>query len=249
MVSARTQALAARVVQGAGTAVLVAVPFVLLLFLVRGNWAPLRALDLTANDHLTDYVRAHPPLLFALRAVAVGFAPKVFYVVEATLVAWLWWRGLRRLAVWVVVTALTGALLGAALKLLVERARPLVDDPVASAGGFSFPSGHALNSFVGCAILLLVFLPALRGWRRRAAWAAAVAVVAVTGFDRVALGVHYVSDVVAGWAVAAATVAGTTAGFEVWRREHRLPASSVAEGVQPEAARALTVGDRERDRS
>ena len=68
------------------------------------------------------------------------------------------------------------------------------------------------------------------------AYALGVAVVLLTGFDRVALGVHYVSDVVAGWIVALACLAGTAGAFEVWRREHGRPASSPSEGVDPDAA-------------
>jgi undecaprenyl-diphosphatase len=60
--------------------------------------------------------------------------------------------------------------------------------------------------------------------------------VLLTGFDRVALGVHYVSDVVAGWIVALACLAGTAGAFEVWRREHGRPASTPSEGVDPDAA-------------
>ena len=62
------------------------------------------------------------------------------------------------------------------------------------------------------------------------------AVVLLTGFDRVALGVHYVSDVLAGWVVALAVLAGTA-------RPSRSGAASTAdrrprssEGVDPEAA-------------
>jgi hypothetical protein len=46
--------------------------------------------------------------------------------------------------------------------------------------------------------------------------------------------------VVAGWAVALSCIAGTAAGFEVWRREHGRRPSTVAEGVEPEAAPELS---------
>jgi len=63
--------------------------------------------------------------------------------------------------------------------------------------------------------------------------------VGVTGFDRVALGVHFVSDVVAGWVVAGACLAATAAAFEIWRREEGLAPSTVTAGVSPEAADEL----------
>jgi len=66
-------------------------------------------------------------------------------------------------------------------------------------------------------------------------------VVLLVGFDRVALGVHYVSDVVAGWIVALACLVGTAGAFEVWRREQgRSPANPSEQGVDPEAANELT---------
>ena len=112
-----------------------------------------------------------------------------------------------------------GGVLGVVLKLLVDRARPTFPEPVAHASGYSFPSGHALNSALGVGVLLLVFLPVLTRVGRAVAYTLGAALVLLTGYDRVALGVHYVSDVVAGWAVALACLAGTAAGFEIWRRE------------------------------
>jgi undecaprenyl-diphosphatase len=135
-----------------------------------------------------------------------------------------------------VTTAAVGGVVGVLLKLVVTRARPAFDQPVAHAGGYSFPSGHALNSFLCTGVLILVFLPILSRAGRWLAFALGTAIVLLTGFDRVALGVHYVSDVVAGWIVALACLASTAAAFEVWRREHGRPASSPSEGVDPDAA-------------
>ena len=130
-------------------------------------------------------------------------------------------------------------LLDPSLKTLVGRIRPVVDVPVAAAPGNSFPSGHALNSFLCTGVLILVFLPVLSRAGRWFAYVLGAAIVLLTGFDRVALGVHYVSDVVAGWGVALACLAGTSAAFEIWRREHGRRPSAVDEGVDPEAASAL----------
>ena len=104
---------------------------------------------------------------------------------------------------------------------------------MAHASGYSFPSGHALNSFLCVGILILVFLPVLRPAGRRLAYAVGAALVLLTGFDRVALGVHYVSDVLAGWGAALAVLAGTAAAFEIWRREHGRPSSTASRGRRP----------------
>src|SRR5205823_14443517 len=82
------------------------------------------------------------------------------------------------------------------------------------------PSGHALGSIVGCGVLLLVLLPLVRSANgRRLCWAAAAAIVLAVGFARVGLGVHYVSDVLAGWVLGLGWLAATTAAFQAWRRE------------------------------
>jgi undecaprenyl-diphosphatase len=65
----------------------------------------------------------------------------------------------------------------------------------------SFPSGHALGVTVGVLSLLTVLLPVVRSrWRTALVVGGAVAVLAI-GVGRVALNVHYPSDVVAGWAL------------------------------------------------
>jgi membrane-associated phospholipid phosphatase len=99
--------------------------------------------------------------------------------------------------------------LGALLKVVVGRARPGFDEPVATAAGYSFPSGHALNAAVGCMVLVLALGPLWTPRGRRWGWWVAVAVVVLTGVDRLVLGLHYLSDVLAGWSAAAALVVGT----------------------------------------
>ena len=228
--------LLGRLALGALVAVLVAVPFTLLMLLVLSEWEPLDQLDRSVADSLNSAARGDGALVNALDVGAVVFEPMVFRALVLGVAIWLWRRGAKRLAAWSVVTMAVGGILGVVLKLLVNRARPEFPEPVAHASGYSFPSGHALNSMLGVGVLLLVFLPILRGRGRVLAYLAGAAVVLLTGFDRVALGVHYVSDVVAGWVVALAVLAGTATAFEVWRREQGQRPSEVSEGVDPEAA-------------
>jgi undecaprenyl-diphosphatase len=165
----------------------------------------------------------------------------VFRVAVAALVITLFVRGARRLAWWAAITMATGSALGLVLKLIVARARPSFDLPLATAPGYSFPSGHALNSTVGVLVLLLVVLPALRSTTQKvAAWAAGLMIIALTGLDRIGLGVHYVSDVVAAWLVGVALVAATAAAFETWRRDVGRPAHDPLAGMDPEETRQVT---------
>jgi membrane-associated phospholipid phosphatase len=163
--------------------------------------------------------------------------------VYTAVVAWLLWRRLPRLALFVVVTTQGSSLLNGLVKLAVDRARPVLPDPVAHASGLSFPSGHAQSAMVSYSVLLLVFLPVLRGAWRGVAVSVAVAMVAAIGFSRLALGVHYVSDVLAGYVLGAAWVAAMTASFSAWRRESGRPGVDAAQGLEPEQAERLTPHD------
>jgi undecaprenyl-diphosphatase len=236
------RSLGARLALGGGVAALLAIPFLFLLLLVEGAWTPLQNLDEDTASTLNDLGRSDQTLVDVLRVGADVMDPWVFRVAVLLVAAWLWRRGARRLAAWAVVTMAIGGLLGLVLKLLVERARPHFPEPVAHASGYSFPSGHALNSFLGVGVLLLVFLPVLTRTGRLVAYAVGAAVVLFTGFDRVGLGVHYVSDVVGGWIAALAVLAGTAAAFEIWRREQGHRPSRVDEGVDPEAAPDISDG-------
>jgi membrane-associated phospholipid phosphatase len=86
------------------------------------------------------------------------------------------------------------------MKAAVDRPRPVWPDPVDSAHYAAFPSGHAMTATVVCGLLLWLLHHHGAG---RALWRTAVTVAAVSvtgvGVTRVWLGVHWASDVVAGW--------------------------------------------------
>jgi membrane-associated phospholipid phosphatase len=116
----------------------------------------------------------------------------------------------RRLDAAFLILALAGAeALTWSLKALFQRPRPSFDDPIATASSFSFPSGHSLVSLAVYGALAYVLLDSLRSRRTRAACVAGAAVlVTAIGFSRLYLGVHYLSDVLAGYAVALAWLLG-----------------------------------------
>src|SRR6266566_3451058 len=217
----------------------VGVPVTLLALLLRAKWGPLIRLDTSVANALHSLAVRDHWLVSVLKVASTVFNPTVFRVVVTGLAVWLLVIGRRRLALWTLITIWGAALLGWGLKVVVNRARPDLVDAVATAPGRSFPSGHALNSVVGCGVLLLVLSPLLsRAWRL-VARVAAVLVVLLVGFARVGLGVHYLTDVVAGWTIGAAWLAVTAAVFEAWRRDvglrpavHELEAEpEIAEGV------------------
>ena len=100
-----------------------------------------------------------------------------------------------RTALFIVIVMLGAAVLEAVTKLAVGRDRPTFVHPVASAAGKSFPSGHALGAVLAFGLLALL-VP--RRFTVAAGVGGGVAVLVVS-YSRVALGVHYLSDVVSGW--------------------------------------------------
>ncbi|MEV8034296.1 phosphatase PAP2 family protein [Streptomyces sp. NPDC086182] len=224
-----------RLLGSAAVAAIAAVPFGLLLVLVEGRWRPLRRLDTGAARRLHGVALDHPAWTSTLRFLSDRvWDPLTLRAAVALLTVWLVYRRAWRLAAWSAVTAVAGGVIGLLVKTVVERARPSLEDPVARAPGFSFPSGHAMTATTSFAVLLLVLLPLVpRAWRALC-WYAAVLCVLGVGFTRVALGVHWFSDVVGGWLLGLAVVALTTWAFEAWRVDAGRARTAVGEGLEPE---------------
>lgn len=218
---------------------LVAVPFGLMVLLVEDKWSPLSEADANARDGLHGYAVTHAGFVGAMQLISDSGSALAWLLVLGAVVLWLLWRRLPRLALFVVVTAAGSSVLNAVVKSAVHRLRPALANPVAHAGGFSFPSGHAQAAVVGYAVLLLVFLPFLHAFVRKTAVTFAILLVVAIGLSRVALGVHYVSDVIAGIVLGAAWVAAMAAAFNTTRVERGRRRVEVAENLEPELAPRL----------
>lgn len=114
--------------------------------------------------------------------------------------------GRRRTAVFILLAVVGGMLLSDVSKALVGRERPeITHQLVLPPRDASFPSGHALGSAVVYLTLALVAAPHLpRRSLRRYVIASSLLVVVLVGVSRIYLGVHYLTDVLAGWAGGAA---------------------------------------------
>ncbi|GLY92982.1 hypothetical protein Acsp02_02380 [Actinoplanes sp. NBRC 103695] len=233
--------------------VLLVGPFALLAIFVAGSWTPLHAFDASVSNAVHVWAVGHPAVVDAMEVWSLVFSPMALRAAALVLIVWLFRRRAVRLAWWVIATMTAGGVFAALLKLLVERDRPEFLDPVARAAGYSFPSGHAANAALACGVFLLVLLP-LGRWRP-ALWTGAVVITVVTGLTRIGLGVHFTSDVVAGWLLGLAMVTATTAAFHTRTRNERsswvrTPRDSRAASSQTgdRADRGLVAGD-DRDRS
>ena len=105
-----------------------------------------------------------------------------------------WWPSLITL----VVAVPGGMLLNEWVKVLVHRQRPFVDGPFVDWSGYSFASGHTIGATLLYGQLLLFILPVLkaRHWRLLSIFSA-MSLVALVGFSRIALGAHFLTDVLA----------------------------------------------------
>lgn len=220
---------------------LVAVPFGVLLLLVRERWAPLLSADTSVARDLHAFALSSDAFVGLMKALSAIGSAAAYLPAFAVLAAVLVRRRLPRLAVFAVVTVLGSSALNALVKIAVDRARPALPDPVASASGLSFPSGHAQAAVVCYAVLLIVLAPMLDRRGRRVAMCGAGLMALAIGFSRVALGVHYVSDVLAGYVLGAAWVAAMTAAFAAWRRDRGPGADPYGSAAAPTAARPVAV--------
>jgi undecaprenyl-diphosphatase len=158
---------------------------------------------------ITEAVRAEGlrGLLSPLRAITeLGSTGAVTIVALLTLLVGVligpWMHG--------VVGAVTIGLASAgneALKTVIARARPDLLDPIVEERGFSFPSGHSALGMAAWGILaVLVMRSRLPLGVRRAIVAVLAVLIVLIGVSRIWLGVHYPTDVLAGWTAGAVIV-------------------------------------------
>jgi len=210
--------------------------FALLLILVRLRWAPLESADHGAATRINSLIAGQATIVAVVKAVTwLGSGGVLWTVIGAAAVV-LAIRRRWRLAIYLLVSGAGALVLDPMLKSLVGRLRPLVGHPVAHGNGNSFPSGHSLGSIICYGAIFLVFLPAMRGRWRRAFIAGISTLVALIGISRILLGVHYISDVLGGWALGITWLGLTAFAFELTRRAAGQPVTDpVTEGLEPEA--------------
>jgi undecaprenyl-diphosphatase len=117
----------------------------------------------------------------------------------AAVAIWLWQAGHRRTAIVVVTNAIVCQLLMVALKLYIQRPRPMLFDEITRPETFSFPSGHAMAAMATYGTIAAAVI-AHHARHRAVVVACAALLIFTIGFSRVYLGVHWPLDVLAGFA-------------------------------------------------
>ena len=148
-------------------------------------------------------------LFFSAIGYQYGVVP-----VDIALVLVLALRRRYRESVFAAVATGGSGLLNVVAKQAFARDRPSLWESIAPEHNFSFPSGHAMGSMTLAAVLVLLAWPTRWRWPVVAAMAVFVPMV---GLSRVYLGVHYPSDILAGWAAALVWATGAYLLVFRWR--------------------------------
>jgi YegS/Rv2252/BmrU family lipid kinase len=232
------------------TVVLGALPFTVITLLVAGHWPPLQRWDESTAARSAAYGAAHESMVDVWQVLGAVVLPWTSRAVLVVVAAYLWHRRARLLAVWLLTSAVAELVLVQVSKALVERPRPV--PMLVDAEGFSYVSSHAAAAFVMAGALGVV-LPSVRGWRRRfrlLVLLPVIAVVWIASADRIALNVHFVSDILGGWALGLAILTATSIGFGLRpglrRRRRRTPSDGDGTATPPRAAvivNPIKVGD------
>lgn len=154
----------------------------------------------------------------ALEITALGGYPAIT-LLTVGVVGFLAISGRRGNAIYLLLSVVGGALLSSILKMVIDRARPDLVEQLDVIHTASFPSGHALITtvtYLTLGSLVVRQVPTLA--EKIYILGAAILISILVGVTRVYLGVHWPSDVLAGWALGAAWASLVWCGAEVAER-------------------------------
>jgi undecaprenyl-diphosphatase len=157
--------------------------------------------EIAAIEYIGEW---RSPFLDRVMIFLTELGSDTFTVLAAAAVLVVFLARKKYQAFWLFAAAFMGEeLISAGIKYLVRRPRPEILSPLTDAYGYSFPSGHAFTAGVFYGILAYFLIRgAINKKVRLAIGVSAALLTFLVGFSRVYLGVHWPSDVLAGWAIA-----------------------------------------------
>ncbi|MFL6131965.1 MAG: YegS/Rv2252/BmrU family lipid kinase [Nocardioidaceae bacterium] len=188
-----------RLLAGAGLSLLL-VAFITVL--VKTDLSGLDGFDNGLGSGPEEWTFQHPWAQQFFFFVESAFATLPMAVYTAIAAVLLIIRKHKRAALWAIGVMTAASLTTYLLKGLLHRKRPVWPDPVTTLTSFSYPSGHStgIAAAAGVIIVLAVLLVRRRALRR-SLFVVAVSLALLVGLDRIFLGVHNPSDVIAGFGV------------------------------------------------
>ncbi|MEI2578750.1 phosphatase PAP2 family protein [Scytonema sp. PRP1] len=199
-----------------------------LLLLLLGVYLPLQVFGELAED-VWENEGGFPwdvPLLLAVHSTAnpqldvvvtmltkLGVFWGVFPIATVTALVLFSRRQWRKLT-YLIVTLLGSIIINRTAKVLLHRVRPHLWESPAPEFDYGFPSGHAMSSMTFVAVLVILT------WGSRWRWLVLIVgaiFVLVIGWTRLYLGVHYPSDILAGWMVSVGWAIGVSLIIRLWR--------------------------------
>ena len=165
------------------------------------DFPPQMDLDGTVSEAVYAGDNRAAGLNWLLEALTTPGGTAFRLVVFLAVLAWLARRRAWPVAVWVLAAVVLIGPLTYLLKELFGRIRPDFDAGGARLDSLSYPSGHASGIATLVTVALVLAWPVLSRRGRRIALVAGVAAAVLVGATRMWLGVHYLSDVIGGWAL------------------------------------------------
>jgi YegS/Rv2252/BmrU family lipid kinase len=216
--------------------------FAVLALLVKTAWAPLLSLDSHLGTWPESFTRAHDGVYQFWRYLGQATTTLPTAVATVVAAAALEAKKHRRAAMWTIGVMSSVGIATALLKQVIGRERPVWDDPIQVLHTYSFPSGHAsgIVAAMGVAIVLTRMLVRRRAVRRLLV-GLAVTMALLVGADRIFLGVHNVSDVVAGYLLGGGMVLLWLALYDPMPRSIALANAPLADAVPIERKKLAVI--------
>ena len=203
-------------------------------WMVSWDRSPLDSID-RGGRSAEDFTDNHAVLASFLRAIELSFATVGMIVWTSVVIIVLLWRRRIKSAAWVLSVMVGTSLATSFLKVLLARGRPGWQDRTDLLSSKSFPSGHASSSAALAGMLIiLVCLHVRSHYLRRAATVLLATIWLFVCLDRVMLGRHYPTDVIAGTALGVAAMLIGLVAFDPLTEAHHRDAGA------PESRRELT---------